>query len=540
MAVILGAGAVSPIKAKYIYPEDFFNIPHPANPNVMIQFRTAESTGSTKSISDPNLWSNITFNPNNFFDSFTLEDEGKALKINLSLKDKNHSFLEDKIIRMTQVLNLENEKKKQEPDSLQVKDSVTGDSLAIKSFSSSMVSLRIRFGYSTVNNDNYFSTSSLSNFKERVDDMNKPVVMSPWIYFILTGMEVSIAGDGLSVNIEGVSENAPKLNSLKLIGVGIPLRGTAEEIIKMLGMYLTTIIDNLTIVIKDDPLVADNENQNKELTLDLGEYVDGEIKFKSISELLDNFCKLIHPVYFDEKGEALVPLESYDDISKREEAKHISYNYTWYFYDQDEDEGPKLVFYYRRPDVSQELLRTYTWVEHGQSIIRDLSISSEYLFAQLNIPLFNVSKTGDHKLHSSSIDENGAVSAKDLSDALKDESFGFTFTQGSYYDTTYKEENRNRNPGANKIATLNADLNNMLHEGTITLQGDPFYLFDEVVAPFMYRIRVIVKKPTYINEEGDRVGGGRSYLSGEYVIKKITHELSAGEFNTKLDIQRAL
>lgn len=526
---------------KYVYPEEFFNIPHPTNPSTIIQFRTEESPAGSLGVTDPSIWSNITFNPNNFFDSLVIEDEGGALSLKLSLKDMNHTFLEEKILKMTQVLKLENIKRRKEAQGITISDPVTEDSVLIKSFSSSQTSIRVRFGYSGRVDENYFSSASFDGFQERISNPEIPVVMSPWIYFIITGMNMNISQEGLSVDIEAVSENFPKLNSLKLINVGLPLRGTAEEIIKMFEMYLKTVVEGLVVEAPDDPLVVVGENSDQELILDLGEFVEGEVRFKTISTLLNDFCKLIHPVYFDGKGENLIPLTSYDDLKNNEEASHRSYNYTWYFYDQDPSNPPVLRFYYRRPNEKQNVIRTYTWIEHGQSVIKEMNVSSEHLFSQLNVPMFSVSKEGNHSLYVlSSDDDEGNTSTKVLSDSLKDDAFSFTFAQDSYYNTAYRENDEEENSGLSKIANLSANLNNALSEGSITIQGDPFFMFDAVMAPFSYIIRLIIRKPTYIDEDGIRVGGGNSYLSGDYVVKKITHELSAGNFVTKLDIMRAL
>ena len=535
MAITLTAGAVD--TSKYVYPEEFFNIPHPTSPNVNIQFRTKINENSSD-ISNPDIWSNITFNPNNFFDNMTLEDESGAIKLSLNLIDQNHSFLEDKILRMTQVVNIENTKREKELKSIKVEDSATKDSVMIKSFITSQASIRIRFGYSS-NSTNYFSSSSFNGFKKRIDDMNKPVINSPWIYFIITGMNVNVTENGLSADIEAVSENAPLLQNLKLVNVGLPLRGEAKEIIQMMGMFLKSEIKNLEVEIKDEPLVCTNEDGSLELTLDLGEFnSSGNFNFKTISSLLDDFCKLVHPVYFDKDGNKEIPISSYEEMEEKGEGEYLSYSYTWSFYDQTEN--PKLVFYYRKPDSKQKTIRTYTWIEHGQSVVRELSLTSEYLFSQLNIPLFKISTSGDHAIYTSSSKEDGSNTFKNLTKELNNESFSFTFVKDSYHTFPYEEENRNKKAGVTKITNIGANLNNMLHTGTLTIQGDPFYLFDDVMSPFMYKIRVIVKKPTYIDETGNRVGGGKSYLSGEYVIKKITHEVSAGDFTTKLEIQRAL
>lgn len=534
---------------KHVYPEDFFNIEHPGNPVVYVQFKT-NAMREGGDITNSDLWESITFNPNNFFDSMELTDDGMAKKISLSLRDLNHTFLETKIMEMIHAMNQELDSNKKKLKETTV-TSVDKKTMMIKSFSSSSISLRVRFGYNTSSTRGaVIQAPDSEGFENRLSSSNRknPTIKSPWLYFVLTGMEMSVTHNGLEVRMEGVSEPYIILNSLKLVNVGYQIRGEAEEVIEILGTIFEGIYKSdgykFEYKIVDDPLVAKNEDGNFQLYLSLGEFLEGDrFDFKTMSSILNTFCSMIHPAYYDDRGNLIRNLDSYKDLEKNETKKHISYNYNWRFYEDEKNKKKVLEFYYKKPLAKgQDFIRVYTWLEHAQSVVKEVKLNSEYLFSQLNIPLIEVNKKGDHKITSTGINKDGSTQTTDFSNIIekKGETFAFTFVKGVYDDTMFQKLNDYKNTGLTKITQVSADLNNMLHEGTVSIIGDPFFLFSDKMIPFSYLINLVVKKPTYINERGERVGGGKSYLSGNYMIKKISHSISAGEYTTNLEVMRAL
>ena len=81
---------------KEIGPEKFFNLEHPGNPYVEIEFRTSKPTNAD----DPNSanWESITLD-NNFFDSLTITDESGFQELELALQDRDYINIEDIILR---------------------------------------------------------------------------------------------------------------------------------------------------------------------------------------------------------------------------------------------------------------------------------------------------------------------------------------------------------------------------------------------------------------------------------------------------------
>ena len=518
-----------------IYPEEFFNISHPTTPNVQIQFRTSpDPPGFEDGLSHPKFWENITFVPNNFFNELSIEDEGGAKKLSLTLVDKNHSFLEDKIIRMMQAIKISDLKAR-------TKFEQHGDGF-IKSYTSPQAAIRIRIGYSGTDREGINESSFSSyDFENRLNQ-RIPVVQSPWMYFLITGMNISVVAEGLRVEIEGYNEMYPFIDSMRITTKRAKIVGEPKEIIEIFRQYLSDVLSDFDIEIKDDPLPYINEQGNTKLEVPLIQIESNEPQFKSIREIINDFCSKVPPIIFNKSGNVVSP-KSYDEASDASQEEHVSYNYSWMVEDNG-TKGKKMIFYYRTPNKSQSLVRTYTWIEHAQSIVRELSLNSDHLFSQLTLPIVMIDDEGRHAMYSiQEREENGRTfySSENMTDMLNDETFEFSFAKKIYDLDDFKDSRDSiTSPSGKVILSASARLDEILHQGSITLQGDPFYFFTKDLIPFMYKINIIVKKPTYVDERGERVGGGKSYLSGAYVIKKINHSISGGDYTTQLEIQRAL
>ena len=49
-------------------------------------------------------------------------------------------------------------------------------------------------------------------------------------------------------------------------------------------------------------------------------------------------------------------------------------------------------------------------------------------------------------------------------------------------------------------------LNQGVFNGTLVLQGDPFFLFDSLVRPYEYMLRIVILRPGYMDEDGSYTG----------------------------------
>ena len=213
---------------------------------------------------------------------------------------------------------------------------------------------------------------------------------------------------------------------------------------------------------------------------------------------------------------------------------------------------------------TQTFLRNYVWNETGHSIIKSLDIQTKTDFAMLNLQIATIdTDTGNMTMHvarggdvaeEDRIDENGEVSGnqdapmdltignlQNVSDALNSASFNAMFVTNVRETSGHQVsgEQLSSNQAAAIISRkIVSNINNQVFNGTITLPGDPYYLFDGSIKPFSYLIQVIIRRPNYINDAGEFVAGGTSYSSGLYVIKKIVHRISGSGYETELSIMK--
>ena len=88
------------------------------------------------------------------------------------------------------------------------------------------------------------------------------------------------------------------------------------------------------------------------------------------------------------------------------------------------------------------------------------------------------------------------------------------------------------------VSDMLKNINDGVFEGTITLMGDPFYLFDAKLQPFQYFIKVVILRPGPIDESNGSYELEASYLSGSYYVKKIRHTIDIGGYTTELDVSK--
>lgn len=557
-----------------IYPEDFFNIPHPVAPNIAIQVRTTVNPDAE--IDDPSHWESITFNPNTYFDNMSLEDKGGALSLDLSLFDQNFSNLENTVIRSLVATRLAN-KLVQDPD--YEPDPSYFEFYVSKANSAN---LRIRFGYSESYSDDFIDANSITDsvWKSRTEKNGgsiKPVLRTPWLYFQMSGIDFNLTSKGLELKIKAFSIMSSFLNQAKMVEQYARLFGEPVFVIDQLMQRVVEAATNnnetVTYEIKDRPRGYYSQEDGLEIIEIMlgGEPVietleDGSqrasTRYKSMSSILNELCSKIRPLKYDADGNEIPENtdssgEAEGEKAENEEADQI-HRYSYYI--QENPNETKIVFYYQDPQRSineQGLVRVYSWLQEGNSIVKELNIKTKTDFATLSLPIVNIDRTnggitvqvarGRGKRERSSETSNeddidftvGHI--RDVSEAFSDENFRAMFVR-HVRDTDNDEVTNNRMTPAQLGAVVSsqivARLNEQIFTGTIKIPGDAFYLFDEKIQPFSYLIKIIVNKPNYVDENGDFVPGGQSYLSGYYMVKKITHSLSISGFETELEVMK--
>ena len=78
-----------------------------------------------------------------------------------------------------------------------------------------------------------------------------------------------------------------------------------------------------------------------------------------------------------------------------------------------------------------------------------------------------------------------------------------------------------------------------LYKGSITIMGDPFYCFDKFVQPYTYPIYLDFRLPvsqSWSNSSNTNKIGYSHFMSGFYVVTKITHDINDSGFRTILEV----
>lgn len=531
------------------FSDSFFNLPHPSSPNVSIQFRA--NLNKDENIDNPSQWREITINPSNFFDSFTLEDTGGAYELSLNLYDKNYSFLEDTVVQTLFNTKLANKLE----SSVQGQD--TAEYFAFFVSKASNANLRIRFGYSDVNiggNNQYISETKKTNanWLNRTENLDKTVLQTPWIYFQIIDTDFKVTGKGLQLSLKAFSLTESFLSKAHLIESYANLSGPPEDVIKLICNRIKAVfkVNNETFefVFEDKPQGYPSlEPPNEEII----EVMLGGVnsftrdyrtitRYKNLKRLLREACDAVRPKRFDIEGNLIT-----NDFD--EEFTHRISRYSYYI--TETEEKTKITFYYQKAasESEQPEIRMYTWLQEGNSIVKDLELLTAADFATLSLPIVNISDDKEtitaRKLNPSGEEEKdfynlGSVSETNIFNNIDfNSTFVFRVIDSGSDDYSYSNDVLSDKEIARKITDrIQANLNQQVVTGRMTILGDAFYLFDEKVKPFVYKIGITVKRPNYLDKNGNFVDGGISYLSGFYVITKITHNISRSGFQTELEL----
>lgn len=554
-----------------VYPDQFFNIPNPVTPNVSIQLRT--EINPEADITDSSHWENLTFNPNTYFDNMTLEDGGGAITLKLSMFDQNFANLENKLIRTLVNTRLSNqlvEDPEYSPDPSYFEFYISKASSA---------NLRIRFGYSETNAEEYINVTSKDdeewqNRTKKIRGETKPVVRSPWLYFQISNMDFNLTQKGLEVDLQAFSIMSSFLNQAKMVETYARLYGEPTFVIEQIMERITTAAANknedVQFEIVDVPRGYFSEEEGKEIIEIMlgGEPVvetaeDGsqrmKTRYKSMSSVLNELCSKVRPLKYDAEGNLLEETDTEEEGEETEKQADQIHRYSYYI--EETDSATMIYFYYQNPHNAckdQGLIRVYSWLQEGNSIVKNIDIKSKTDFATLNVPMVTINRQdgnitvqvargrGNENPGSAEMSQEdefdfSVANMRNVTSAFSDENFRAMFVRHIQEVDESDVSNGLISPaelGRVVTSELLAQLNAQIFSGTIKIPGDPFYLFDKNIQPFMYLIKIIVNRPNYLDEEGNVIIGGKSYMSGYYAIKKITHSIGLSGFETDLEVMK--
>jgi hypothetical protein len=528
-----------------VFPEDFFNISQPDTPIVQIQVRS----NFTGPINDANNWTEVHLKPGmtNYFNTMTVEDAGGMQRVTATFFDKNFANVENAIIKSLVLTKAANE--------LANIDTVGDDTgyFEFKVDNQVMTNFRIRFGYSEVMNETgkapFIDDSDFtgSDFSNRMNS-GKTVVRSPWIYLQMIGTKFDLRDEGLFAEISAFSVMDSFLSKAKLLRRFAVLRGTPKDVIKSICEIIKKASAEGSFdyeFIGEEPITLATEGGNGDIEINLGSQVDDTRRsYRNINSIFSEVMGKIPNKIYDEKDANQAGENAAESVV--EASKIVPYRYSV----RQEINGGKLKtiieFKYPDPIVQQQTsIRTYIWKEYGQSIVKNLSVSSQVDFAALNTQVFTVDH-GENIVNlsvaspSTSTQERDSESSthlhdiKDVTEALKKDDYSFTFVSNSIG----VDGGGQSTIGARIASNVVYNLNQGVFKGTIEIPGDPFYLFDSKMSPYQYLIKILVQRPGYIDANDKFEGLSVSYLSGYYGVSKITHNINASGFSTILEVTR--
>ena len=569
-------------KIKLIGPEQFFDIEHPGNPYVEIQFRTSQ-------LSDPNninsaTWESITLE-NNFFDQLTITDESGFQNMELILKDRDFINIEDVVLRTVMnsrveswagMMNVQNKKtydaqttslnavaigydelEKMSEDERNKKATEISDTVMKNTFqfyidNSAASCIRVRFGWAS-NKKGYYDVEDTKDFLERTKNTS-PVIRSPWLYFMMLGANYNINSEGMmSFLIKGITVSKAYLENAKFLMNGTVLQDKAEVMWKELHdriyeasgetVVLRTPTDDF-FKYQDKTIKLTSLYETPSVYLDNSGNEKRSLHFKSLRQLISDFINLLNSKYVNYNGEAIEVKEGQEvDMSQVHHIEKPDFYITEEMKNGDGSiKGGKkqtvVNLYYRKPDPQEQgLIRLYSWKDAKNSIIKNFSVSTESDFAQMNAPITLKDDMGN--LHQINI--NSLSAGKDGMDLhlnfvsdLKDELNNMKGKSGFITTNVFKDSNMGK--ADNFLTSFIQNLNDNVFKGTIEIPLDPFYLFDNALKPYQYLIGIDVNTPSRYLRNGIYVSGRKSYLSGYYMIEKIRHSITASGATTSLDI----
>lgn len=248
---------------------------------------------------------------------------------------------------------------------------------------------------------------------------------------------------------------------------------------------------------------------------------------KSLSSLFNDFCSQCMPLA---KATDIVSVASKDDegnqntavLSEDEANYHLAWSVVGKYKTKKGSYQPIVGFYYKKPS-RPGYIRNYHWGTGNarQHIVKDLSIKTSSEFAMYSsIKSINI--------------KDGAVT--DATDKDNNNNLKLTVSriQETASDTMFPNFiNRNR-----KQTNIMDNLMKAINKGTITLLGDPSLVFVDEIQPYRYPIHLDIK----LQQEGAASWSNgssvyeNSYLSGYYLVTKITHSISNAGYTTTLEV----
>ena len=405
------------------------------------------------------------------------------------------------------------------------------------------------------------SESDNKTLSDRVNSSNQTTIRTELIETLITGYQTEFSSAGIYYTIKAIEVSQSELSKYKIYQRYTNIKGTPSEVLYTVMNMVNGIFDNeeegiklyidescrngKDVVIEDyekEEESKDEDNVNKiqepkQVQISLGSkdalsmYQDNlsqglkeEISFKNVKKpklyksvlsILNDLKAVMPPKVVDSGLMKDVIVTDQDGNSVKAIQKQNAYRRFTYGVQVD-GKKVKVYFYYQQP-TKFERIRKYEWgpANGKHSVITNIDIKTDNEYALLT--------------SMSTVTEKGAsVISRDGygTEALKNKDVKYADYIAQPGESTPLEQ----------IAYAYSQA---LYKGSITIMGDPFYCFDKFVQPFTYPIYLDFRLPvsqSWSNSSNTNKIGYSHFMSGFYVVTKITHDINDSGFRTILEV----
>ena len=398
---------------------------------------------------------------------------------------------------------------------------------------------------------------------DRVNSSNQTTIRTELVETLITGYQTEFSSAGIYYTIKAIEISQSELSKYKIYQRYTNIKGTPSEVLYTVMNMVNSIFDNeeegiklyidescrnggKDVVIEDyekEEESKDEDNVNKiqepkqvQISLgskdalsmyqdDLSQGLKEEISFKNVKKpklyksvlsILNDLKAVMPPKVVDSGLMKDVIVTDQDGNSVKAIQKQNAYRRFTYGVQVD-GKKVKVYFYYQQPTKFKRI-RKYEWgpANGKHSVITNIDIKTDNEYALLT--------------SMSTVTEKGAsVISRDGygTEALKNKDVKYADYIAQPGESTPLEQ----------IAYAYSQA---LYKGSITIMGDPFYCFDKFVQPYTYPIYLDFRLPvsqSWSNSSNTENKIGYShFMSGFYVVTKITHDINDSGFRTILEV----
>ena len=405
------------------------------------------------------------------------------------------------------------------------------------------------------------SKSDNKTLSDRVNSSNQTTIRTEIIETLITGYQTEFSSAGIYYTIKAIEMSQSELSKYKIYQRYTNIKGTPSEVLYTVMNMVNGIFDGKDggiklyidescrngkdVVIEDyekEEESKDEDNVNKvqepkqvQISLgskdalsmyqdDLSNGLKEEVSFKNIKKpklyksvlsVLNDLKAVMPPKVVDSGLMKDVIVTDQDGNSVKAIQKQNAYRRFTYGVQKTDKGKVEIYFYYQQPTKFKRI-RKYEWgpANGKHSVITNIDIKTDNEYALLT--------------SMSTITEKGAsVKSRDGygTEVLKNKDVKYADYIAQPGESTPLEQ----------IAYAYSQA---LYKGSITIMGDPFYCFDKFVQPFTYPIYLDFRLPvsqSWASAKNSNVGYSH-FMSGFYVVTKITHDINDSGFRTILEV----